>query len=44
MIVAWAVNLLALAFGAGLGARALIDPAWAARLVRLRPPQALRLR
>lgn len=39
MIVAWAVNLLALAFGAGLGACTLIDPAWAARLVRLRPDE-----
>lgn len=36
MIFAWIVNALALGFGALLGARALIDPAWAARFVRLK--------
>ena len=36
-LIAWCLNALALSFCAGLGARALIDPAWAARLVRLRP-------
>ena len=35
MIFAWVLNALALAFGAGLGARALIDPKWAARFARL---------
>jgi hypothetical protein len=35
-LVAWGLNALALAFCAGLGARALIDPNWAARFVRLR--------
>jgi Domain of unknown function (DUF4345) len=34
-LVAWSVNALALALGAGLGLRALIDPIWAKRLVRL---------
>lgn len=36
MIVAWVLNGLALLAGAGLGARGLLDPKWAARLVRLR--------
>jgi hypothetical protein len=36
MVVAWVVSALALAFGAGLGARGLIDPHWAARFVRLK--------
>lgn len=35
MLFAWVVNALALALGAGLGARALIDPHWAQRFVRL---------
>lgn len=39
MVFAWVVNALALAFGAALGARALIDPNWAARLVRLKPDE-----
>jgi hypothetical protein len=39
MIVAWILNALALAFGAVLGARALIDPRWAQRLVRLKPDE-----
>ena len=34
---AWVLNIAALAFGAFLGARAMIDPLWAARLVRLKP-------
>ena len=38
-LAAWILNALALAFCAGLGARALIDPNWAARLVRLRPDE-----
>ena len=37
MIFAWIVNALALACGAALGARALIDPKWAAQFVRLKP-------
>lgn len=36
MTLAWILNALALLFGAGLGARALIDPKWAARFVRLK--------
>lgn len=36
MTVLWIVNALALAFGTALGARALIDPQWAARFVRLK--------
>lgn len=36
MLIAWVLNALALAFGAALGARGLIDPKWAARFVRLR--------
>ncbi len=36
MTFAWVLNALALAFGAALGARALIDPNWAARFVRLK--------
>lgn len=39
MTIAWVVNVLALAFGAGLGARALLAPRWAARLVRLQPDE-----
>jgi len=39
-LAAWVLNALALAFGALLGARALIDPHWAARLVRLRADDA----
>jgi hypothetical protein len=35
----WTLNALALAFGAGLGARALYDPKWAARFVRLKPDE-----
>lgn len=37
MVFAWIVNALALAFGAALGARALYDPDWAQRFVRLKP-------
>ena len=36
-LVAWCLSALALAFGAFLGARGLIDPHWAQKLVRLRP-------
>jgi len=36
MTFAWIVNALALAFGAALGARAIVDPKWAARFVRLK--------
>jgi hypothetical protein len=36
MIFAWGVSALALLAGVGLGARALWDPAWAAKLVRLK--------
>lgn len=36
MIFAWLVSVLALIIGAGLGARALIDPDWAAKFVRLK--------
>jgi hypothetical protein len=36
MLFAWLLNALALALGAGLGARALIDPHWASRFVRLK--------
>jgi len=37
--LAWWVAALALAFGAVLGVRALIDPKWAARFVRLTPDE-----
>ncbi|MBX3430519.1 MAG: hypothetical protein KF779_13140 [Hyphomonadaceae bacterium] len=36
MIFAWCLSALALLVGVGLGARALIDPAWAAKFVRLK--------
>jgi hypothetical protein len=36
MLFAWTLNALALAFGVALGARALIDPHWASRFVRLK--------
>lgn len=36
MLFAWGLNVIALALGAALGARALIDPKWAARFVRLK--------
>lgn len=36
MIFAWGLSALALIFGAALGARALIDPHWAAKFVRLK--------
>ena len=38
-LFAWGLNALALMFGALLGARAIIDPHWAAKLVRLRPDE-----
>lgn len=34
-LLAWCLSALALAFGAFLGARGLIDPRWAQKLVRL---------
>lgn len=37
LTLAWWLAAAALAFGAVLGARALIDPKWAARFVRLAP-------
>jgi hypothetical protein len=39
MIFAWGLSALALLFGAALGARALIDPHWAAKFVRLKPDE-----
>jgi hypothetical protein len=36
MLAAWIVSVFAMAFGAALGARGLLDPHWAARLVRLK--------
>ena len=36
MLFAWGLSALALLFGAVLGARGLVDPDWAARLVRLK--------
>lgn len=39
MVFAWVLNALALTFGAALGARALLDPKWAARFVRLKPDE-----
>lgn len=36
MIFAWGLSALALLFGAALGVRALIDPEWAAKFVRLK--------
>jgi len=39
MTFLWILNALALAFGAALGARALYDPKWASRFVRLKPDE-----
>jgi hypothetical protein len=39
MTFAWILNALALAFGMGLGLRALFAPKWAARFVRLKPDE-----
>jgi hypothetical protein len=36
MVFAWGLSTLALVLGAALGARALIDPHWAAKFVRLK--------
>lgn len=36
---AWALNALALAFGLALGVKGMIDPNWAAKLVRLKPDE-----
>lgn len=38
-LIAWVVNALALLACAALGARALLNPDWAARLVRLQPDE-----
>jgi hypothetical protein len=38
-LIAWMLNLLGLLFGAALGARGLMDPHWAQRLVRLKPDE-----
>ncbi len=38
-LIAWVLNALALVFGAVLGARAVLDPHWAAKLVRLKPDE-----
>jgi hypothetical protein len=38
-LFAWILNALGLLFGAALGARGLLDPRWAARLVRLQPDE-----
>lgn len=38
--LAWLLNAAALAFGAVLGVRAVLDPAWAAKLVRLKADEA----
>jgi hypothetical protein len=38
-LVAWCLSALALAFGAYLGARGLIDPRWAQKFVRLQPDE-----
>jgi hypothetical protein len=40
MLVAWIVSALGMAFGAFLGARALLDPHWASRFVRLKEGEA----
>jgi hypothetical protein len=39
MLLAWWLSAAALAFGAVLGLRALIDPEWAQRFVRLKPDE-----
>jgi hypothetical protein len=39
MLIAWVLNILGLAFGTLLGARALLNPRWAQRLVRLQPDE-----
>lgn len=38
-LAAWCLSALALAFGASLGARGLLDPRWAQKLVRLQPDE-----
>ena len=38
-LVAWCLSALALVFGAWLGARGLITPRWAQKLVRLEPDE-----
>jgi hypothetical protein len=39
--IAYYASVIALAFGAGLGLKGLLDPAWAARLVRLQPENTM---
>jgi hypothetical protein len=39
MLLAWILNALALAAGALLGVRGLLDPKWAQKLVRLKPDE-----
>ena len=38
-LIGWLLNALALAFGVLLGVRGLLDPNWAAKLVRLKPDE-----
>ena len=38
-LVAWCLSALALAFGAALGLRGLLDPRWAQKLVGLQPDE-----
>ncbi|GAN00039.1 hypothetical protein U91I_03702 [alpha proteobacterium U9-1i] len=38
-LLAWSLNAIALLAGVCLGARALVDPRWAARFVRLKPDE-----
>jgi hypothetical protein len=39
MTIAWLLNALGLGLGAALGLRALLNPKWAARFVRLKPDE-----
>ncbi|MGH6949717.1 MAG: hypothetical protein ACREH4_02505 [Vitreimonas sp.] len=39
MLIAWWLNALALLFVSFLGVRAMLDPRWAARFVRLKPDE-----
>lgn len=39
LFAAWVLSALAMGFGALLGARGLLDPQWAAKLVRLKPDE-----
>ncbi len=38
-LIAWVLSALALGFGLALGVKAMADPAWAAKLVRLKPDE-----